>query len=53
MKDWDPTGKRGPKMPFPDVVKVKLVVPPCRQQNTELKILLSMNRFKKEIFLGQ
>jgi ribosomal protein uS3 len=22
MKDWDPTGKRGPKMPLPDVVKV-------------------------------
>ncbi len=23
MKDWDPTGKRGPKMPLPDVVKVR------------------------------
>ena len=22
MKDWDPTGKRGPKDPLPDVVKV-------------------------------
>lgn len=22
MKDWDPQGKRGPKMPLPDVVKV-------------------------------
>jgi hypothetical protein len=22
MKDWDPTGKRGPKVPLPDVVKV-------------------------------
>ena len=23
MKDWDPTGKRGPKQPLPDVVKVR------------------------------
>lgn len=22
MKDWDPTGRQGPKMPLPDVVKV-------------------------------
>ncbi len=22
MKDWDPTGKRGPRTPLPDVVKV-------------------------------
>ncbi|KIZ00268.1 40S ribosomal protein S3-1 [Monoraphidium neglectum] len=22
MKDWDPTGRQGPKMPMPDVVKV-------------------------------
>lgn len=22
MKDFDPTGKRGPKIPLPDVVKV-------------------------------
>lgn len=22
MKEWDPTGKNGPKMPLPDVVKV-------------------------------
>jgi hypothetical protein len=22
MKDWDPTGRQGPKMPMPDVIKV-------------------------------
>lgn len=22
MKDWDPTGRSGPKMPMPDVVKI-------------------------------
>lgn len=22
MKDWDPTGRQGPKMPMPDIIKV-------------------------------
>lgn len=32
MKDFDPTGKRGPKIPLPDVVKV-LEPKVCRGQH--------------------
>jgi hypothetical protein len=29
MKEWDPTGKRGPRTPLPDVVKV---LPPKEEE---------------------
>lgn len=33
MKDFDPTGKRGPRLPLPDVVKVRKLSAACRALN--------------------